>query len=471
MITAVCPNPRCQTPLPVEQRAQGRTVTCPQCRQQFAVAVQGPVADLEATTTPWLPGDGPPVAPPPPARREPPPLPPRVERRGLRAVPTAVSALSVLVIMCSVYGIVRQFRPAAPAPDTRPVAERWAAITIESSGVRLVVVDCTRGTDTAGLALVHATNRAWQLGKLPPDVKDRPAAFDELEKVLGPYNETLAQYGVPPERRLVACNSGVVPESGPNRDKLREWVQASVRKALGLDVEVIDAGSEAEYGARGSVPPDTPTRMRSVSLDMGGSSTKHGYFDTHKTFKGGRFEIGLSKAEARIDELSKARKASFAEAAKLWKPEADEAVRQLAASVAPVANHPRYYLLGGGPWAVTVIAKPAEFAKPLDAREVSIQLTPDDIEAARKLIEESPNFAAIERAVLAKVPAGPGRTPLEVELNQLSGALTTRRMLAGATLLQSFADVCDFRSKEVRFYARSLHAWPVGYILAKGKFE
>lgn len=471
MTTAVCPNPLCAAPLPVDERSAGGRVTCPRCRQAVEVAATAStaVSNLEETATPWLPGSALPSAVP--TRRGPPPLPPR--RTRLRPLPLAVSAVSVLVILFSLVGIIKQFGSktddAPPPPAATP--ERWAAITIESFGVRLVVIDCTRTSGTAELTLVHATNRDWQLGKLPPALTTRPAAFDELDRVLAPYSDDLARYNVPPERRLVACNSGVVPTDGPSRDKLLGWVQESVRKTLNLDVEAVNAGQEAEYGARGSIPLDAPTRMQAVSLDMGGSSTKYGYFDTYKTFKGAKFDIGASGAEARISDLAKAKRLTFANAAKEWKVTADDEVRKLASSTPPLANYPKCYLLGGAPWAVTVIAHPVEFAKPLDARAVNVRLTPYDIEAARDLVERAPNFAALQQSVLAKLPPGTDRVPLEVELNQISRAFSLQRVLAGATLLKSFADACDFAGKDVRFYTRSLHAWPVGYILVKGKFE
>lgn len=472
MTTAVCPNPSCAAPLPLDDRSAGGRVTCPRCRQSFEVAATASTAvgNLEETVTPWLPGSAPPSEVP--ARRGPPPLPPRTKPK-LRPIPLAVSAVSVLVILLSLIGTVKQFGSKKEETVAPPQAtpERWAAVTIESFGVRLVVIDCVRTSGTAELTLVHATNRDWQLGKLPPDPAARPATFDELERVLAPYYDALAQYNVPPERRLVACNSGVVPADGPSRDKLLGWVQGSVRKALNLDVDAVSAGQEAEYGARGSIPLDAPTRMQSVSLDMGGSSTKYGYFDTYKTFKGAKFDVGASGAEARIADLARSKKVSFANAAKDWKATADDEVRKLASSTPPLANYPKCYLLGGAPWAVTVIAHPAEFARPVDSRAVNVRLTPYDIETARDLVERAPNFAALQQSVLAKLPPGTDRVPLEVELNQISRAFSLQRVLAGATLLKSFADACDFAGKDVRFYTRSLHAWPVGYILVKGKFE
>lgn len=460
-MTTVCPH--CACPLPVDDRSAGGRVTCPRCRQATGV-------NVEETATPWLPGSGPPSVPA--VRRGPPPLPPRPAKPKLRPLPLAVSAVSVLVILGSLIGTIRLFGGKPEETPAPPAAtpERWAAVTIESFGVRLVVIDCVRTSGTAELTLVHATNRDWQLGKLPPDLTNRPAAFDELERVMAPYGDDLARYNVPPERRLVACNSGVVPADGANRDKLLGWVKESVRKALNCDAEAVSAGEEAEYGARGSIPLDPPTRMQAVSLDMGGSSTKYGYFDTYKTFKGAKFDIGASGAETRILEVAKVKRLSFASAAKDWKATADDEVRKLASSVPPLTNYPKCYLLGGAPWAVTVIAHPAEFAKPLDARAVNIRLTPSDIEGARDLVERSPNFPALQKAVLAKLPPGTDRVPLEVELNQVS-RLSMERILAGATLLKSFADACDFQNKDVRFYTRSLHAWPVGYILVKGKFE
>jgi len=447
--------------------------------------------NLEASMTPWLPGsDLPGEATLPPSRRVPPPsaggpppLPPRRARPKLRPVPLAVSAVSVLVTLLCFIGIVNQFRsktadapadPAAAQPAAGVAAERWAAVTIESSGVRLVVIDAKRTPGNAELFLAHATNRAWKLGDVPPGAATPPESIVNLERILAAYGEALKLNGVPDGHLLVACNSGVIQPAAnaADRTRIQDWVKAVVRKTMSVEADIVDAGLEAEYGARGSVPPVAAVRRQSVAIDMGGSSTKHGYFDTPTTFKGDKFRIGVRAAETEIGALAKAKRLSFPAAAREWKTAtADDAVRKLAEESPPLRNHPRCYLLGGAPWAVTVFTHPAEFAKSVDERPVDIRLTPADIDAALKLLEDSPNFTTLTATVIARVPAGPGREHLTAELDSVGTAFRTEQLVAGATLLKSFADVYQYEGKEVRFYTRSLHAWPVGYILVKGKFE
>jgi hypothetical protein len=496
MINAVCPNSRCSRSLPVESRFLGRKITCPHCQQAFLVETapspQSTSADPEATTTPWLPGSEPPgtvprapapaarrTTPPAPAAGGPPPLPPLSGGRALRTGPLVVSVLSLLVTLSSCIGIVNLVRspedgvagegaPVAPGP---PPVERWAAITIESGGVRLVVIDAKKTPGNPDLILVHATNRDWNLRNLPPGVPTRPEHFDELERILGKFNEEFATNNVPADHRLVACNGGVLSAGGDaGREKIKGWVQESVRKALGREVEFVDTAAEAEYGARGSIPPTTAVRARSVTLDMGNSATKYGYFDTPTTFKGDALKLGMRDATSGITAVASAKKISFATAAREWKATADREVRKVADGTPQLMNHERYYLLGGTPWVVTVIAHPEEFAKPVDARAVDIRLSPVDIEGALRLIEEKNDVPALTAAVATKVPAGPARENLEAELTGFN-RFNLQQLLAGATLLKSISDGCNFSGKEVRFYTRSLHAWPVGYILVKGKFE
>lgn len=511
MITAICPNPNCGQMITVEDRYVGRKISCFVCRQPFQVEVvptfdsHGP--DPEGTGTPWLFGESPtsrpsataplgglvgPVGGLGPPRRQlvnaptgptkPPPLPPRPGAgRGLRAAPTAVSLASLLVTVGCAVGIVLLLSPQRSEtkpidPDGPPPAaiERWAAITVESRGARLVVIDARRTPGNPELTLVHATSRDWKLGEVPAD-GTRPPSFDELEKILDQYSKGLKLNEVPENNRLVACNEAVLAPTGDKttpatREKLKGWVQAAVKKTLDREVDVVAAAQEAEYGARGCIPPTPAVRMQSVALDIGNGSTKYGYFDTPTDFKGDKFKTGVGAAHTEITALAKVKKLDFALAAQDWKPTNDEALRKVADNVPPLRNHARYYLLGGAPWVVTVLSHPEEFAKPIDARAVDIRLSTVDIDGVLRLIESKKDFDGVKAAVLEKVPAA-GRDQLGVELSQIGRVFQMEQMLAGATLLKSIADTCNFGSKEVRFYTRSLHAWPVGYILVKGKFE
>jgi hypothetical protein len=521
MINAVCPNPKCGRSLKMEERFIGKKVACIHCHQPFQVEVVSPSATAtaatapDATTTPGLPGwdvfgektiagpmpagypSAPSMAPPvpsathppaparvptPPTPGGPPPLPPRSQSvgAGLRVGPLLVSIVSIAITAGSLAGIVHALRGPtpetageAPAAENVP-AERWAAVAIESGGVRLVIVDGKKVPGAPEIAPVHVTNRDWKLGDLPPALTARPSTFDELEGILAKYNEALAANNVPADRRLVACNSGVFGSAkDAERAKLQEWFRASVKKTLNRDVEIVDAALEAEYGARGSIPPNVQVRMKAVSMDIGSSATRFGYFDTPKTFRGSEFKAGAKSAQTEITNLMKSKpgKAPFRAAAAEWKRANDEAIRKLANETPPLKNHERYYLLGGTPWAVTVLSHPQEFGTAPDDRPGDIPITPGDIDLVLRLTEEKPDFTAVKAAVLEKVPAGPSREQADVELTRVGNAFTLERLSAAATLLKSYSDECQFSKKQVRFFTRSLFAWPLGYILVKGNFE
>lgn len=459
------PAERYQTPLEV---AGVLRPFCPRPRD----AAEAPKVDVPPEP-PALPSPPVDAAPPPPVGGERP-------RRRPRVVVSCTVALALLfgTIALGAVGWFQIVRPTSISRGLPPDGvqedrrtERWAAVTIESFGVRLVVLDCQRTAGEPKLTVVHATNRDWNLGFLPAEPTGRPAAFDELERVLDGLKSDLDSRGVPAERRLVACGSGVVPAGGPNREKLKGWVQEAVARSLRADVEAVSPDAEAEYAARGSIPPDPATRSQSALLDMGAARTRYGYFGTGSRYEGGSFEIGVRTAETDIAALAKNKRIAFASAAADWRATANDLVGSHIGRAPELRNRSRYYLLGGAPWAVAVLSHPKEFAKPADERPVSIPLKPADVAVAHRLVEESPNTEALHAAVLSSVAPDRDRTLLEAELAQISKAFAPQRLLAGAALLRSFSDVCEFQNKEARFITRGLHAWPIGYILVRGRFE
>ena len=121
--------------------------------------------------------------------------------------------------------------------------------------------------------------------------------------------------------------------------------------------------------ARGSVPPVVDVRMKSISMDIGSSATRYGYFDNPKTFRGNEFKSGAKTAQTEITAMTKGKPTkTFRTAAADWKKVHDEAVRKLANDTPPLKNHERYYLLGGTPWVITVLSHPQDFGKAPDER-------------------------------------------------------------------------------------------------------
>jgi hypothetical protein len=415
----------------------GKRVACIHCRQPFEVEVM-PGAGAAPDPLPPAPSlnDLPPgpVRAPPACRGAPGPAPaaagrpagpragapaaapprPRPVGAGLRVGPLVVSLLSLAVTGGSLAGIVSLLRP-APPPEVPP--DLWAAVAIESGGVRLVVVDARRNPGYTSFYPLRADTAKWGLfSSKPAALPDAPPADElgALERILADYKREMDERGVPPGQRRAACNGGALrvlkdePKGEPEEAKQPGGEGARVAPGAGpegvrSDLVRGQRGKEAEYGARGCMPYAWETRRQAVCLDIGGRSTKYGYFDQPVNFRPGRLGFGAETSEAEINKRRGA--TAFPLAAERWR--ADVAAE--ANKPDEVLNHLRgassYYLLGGTPWAVAVLTHPESFVPAPNDREANVRLKPADAEAARKLLTAHPNFAAIE----ARRPRGPGR--------------------------------------------------------------
>src|SRR5579883_4613 len=533
MIQAQCPNPACNRLLRMDEKLIGKRVKCIYCEQPFRVEAVTPAPEASAVASPdavpqALPLDdvalstsgpvagnafegGRPTAsgstasvrvltsvavpahlapaPEPPAPEnseqdsespspvEPPPLPrrPRKDKEveaGLRIGPSLISLLSVVIIIGSAATIVSLLlKPKVPV-QSEVQSERWAAITIESRGVRLVIVDITHTSTGDNIVPVHLDNVDWELFKEPPATfpKNPPSdSMAKLEKILRDYDKTLSEQEVPTEYRLVACNTGALR---PMKDVIREqevmdWLQATTQKVMNTKLEYVDPEFEAQFGVRASIPLDK--RGNSVCMDIGSGSTRYGYFNKDH-FQGDAFEYGTKKAMSDINAIVKKEGTPFSTAAMKWQPKIAADTGKLANQVSQLKNCDNYYLLGGTPWFVAVLTQPTAFVPAPHDRAINVEIELADIDPTLKLVAEN-NFDVVKKNVLAKVPPGMSTKYLQEELTRIGQIFSQEQLIAGITLFQGLAKGCNFDSKKIQFFVRSLYAWPIGYIIWKSEYE
>ncbi|MBA4064255.1 MAG: hypothetical protein C0501_11175 [Isosphaera sp.] len=496
MISVVCPNPSCRRPLRVDDRSAGQAVECVYCQCRFevdllpdettsgAAAVGGtlssPGPGRHPTTVDWPVGQYLDEAVP---RRpgDPPPLPPRADAAGsgLRVGPLLVSIVSVAVIAGSLAGIISLLRPAPEGPGPAPAgaAERWAAVAVESSGVRLVIVDVSRtadGREVAGLTVDTKKNRDWG-GFAPPKgagPKVPPEPLAELERILAKYAEEVKARNVPPARFLVASNGKVLrPFAGADQAEAEQALRAAVRKGTGQDLDVVNPQDEIAHAARGAIAHKH--RTVSALFDIGRGATGHGYFDTTTSFRGAELKDGLTACEKEIAAHAAKEKVPFPAAADACRRALAERVGAAATSTPALRNSSRYYLFGGSAWALAVVTHPEAFVPDPDARAAEVRIAPGDVDRYLALVRSAGSFAEVKKDALDRRPPGTPPDHLDAELSAVGRQFNVQQLVAGGTLLKALSDECQLAGpdKVVNFYINSLHAWPVGYILTRGGFE
>lgn len=404
--------------------------------------------------------------------REPPPLPVRRKASGggVRVESLVVSLMSATAIMVSLALIllkVRGLDDRAPTPQS-PERERWGAITIESGGVRIIIVDGEHGDEPKFYPKL-AASREWSVTKL-----QNPQEEARLKTILTDMNDLFIKYEVPKSRRLVAHTDKLL-NAAPSEEikgKYQRSIEAVVKETLNLKLKVIGAEREAEFGARGIIR-SMKNRTKAIFLDLGGGSAKFGYFHSEKDFRPGSSDLGVNRAVNEIKDKAKAQGVSFSVAARLWKPKGSDAeIRELIAKTPQLRDGEHYHLLGGTCWAVSVLTKPDSFLPAPDDREANVDLTAADIAEARALAEQHTTIDELKAAVLTKVRGDGDLQHLEEELRRVGKDFPYERLLAGVTILKSYADECQLKNKKkVQFFTRSMHAWPLGFIAIEGKFE
>lgn len=407
------------------------------------------------------PADGPPPLPPRP------PGPPKVKIGAL-----ILSILSTAVICGSVAAIV-MFRPHV-TPDPQAVAgEKYAAIALESGGVRFAMVPIEKRADGYSLGEWVLENREV---KLAPDKGAKRLDEEKLREGMKRVQELAAkarEAGVTNDRLFVLCNSGVLSGlDAADQEAARRELDDLVRQTAGVAPVYVDPDDEARYGALASVPPED--RTKAVYFDLGNSGARCGYHDAPGVFIGFKVPLGRKGFLGAVREQVKAQpRVGFAAVAEGLRGEALTApLRAALKDRPPAVNRTKFYIAGGSAWAAAVLQHPDQLRRP-------------------HLTFAAGDFGEFDKAVRA---AGPGTDGLRAKaLNRVQGLPDRDRELAAgeiddvtrnrfggvedlaaaAQVLRALSEVCriDADKKEVKYYTNALYAWPLGFLLARSGAE
>lgn len=404
--------------------------------------------------------------------RHPPPLPPKPPAPlNIRIWPLVISIISLAVTAGSLAGIFIIRNPTEQKAQAGSASlGRHACIAIESSGVRLLVVDLHK-TETS-YDFSFATEPANREVPLRPQKGAKELAPDKLDEAMKAVTSFVQkckdQHEVPAENLVVACNSGVVSEFKNNPTALeavKQNLSNRVREAGGGELIHVTPDVEARFGTLGCIPPSD--RFDAILLDIGGSTVKCGYHDKDGSFTPVPLPFGTNVYEDIVTAVFKQQKRPFPIVAESLRFEKlNTPLIQAKKDRPPLVNRKKYHILGGASWAASVITHPTELSK------TRITLTAEDIRRFNDLVSApGQTMDGVRKAVLDPLPTGPTHEKAAEEFGRVSDRFPLTRLISAAKILRACSEECEFQGKQVQFFTHGLHAWLLGCLLAKTGLE
>ena len=117
----------------------------------------------------------------------------------------------------------------------------------------------------------------------------------------------------------------------------------------------------------------------------------------------------------------------------------------------------------------------ATITHPLDvANDGKYRVTlkfPDDVDRFNARVRApGQTVPKLLKGVMDTLPAGQDGDKAREKLQELD-KMPLDYLLAAGTILEAYGEELGFRDKTVEFFTKGLHAWPLGYILAKNNLE
>jgi len=444
----------------------GRRVKCKHCNAPFEVQPDGP-PPAPAPARPSAAATMP-MASPVYAGAAPPPLPPR-PGQGWRVVVCLVAAA---VCLGSWGGIYAYRQPVEAAPDA-PVASlgTHACVAVESGGVRLIRINLDKTARTYTYAALHLDNVNFDKWNVPNPEKTGFVAKNAADVVrqVGLFVAGCEADGIPKSNVTVACNAGVFGAFPAEDVKAasRAEFDAAVRKACGLTPVHVTAEDEVRYGALGTLPPDE--RATAVYVDVGSSAARVGYYGADRRFRPDQ-TVGIKGFRKDVeDQIKLSPRATLRGAAdgvrfKRFDPE----LRALKEKAPALDSRQVYHFAGGGAWVVATVTHPTLAA---DETLDRYPLTKQDVQRYLEVVSQPGQTPA---GVLAEaqrgLPPGKAGDAARAKVRELEER-DMPYLVSSGVMMQAYFEVLGVERKKAYFFTRSLHAWPLGYILVRNRQE
>lgn len=303
----------------------------------------------------------------------------------------------------------------------------FAGIDLGSRGVKASIYSFVRAGEGIDTRVVFKNNINTKLVSGANGKRFTPEGVDEAKsavvKLVGEMRAAAEQQAISPRFYLVGSSGVSVFE---NRDDLKSAVDA----ATGLELEFIDAKTEALDALLSAVPPTR--RQEGIVVDVGSGNTKLGCM-TGDVFNSVEIPYGtvtLRKAVPTDKEYFVGLQESLSRVASAYRVER--------MNTPCLGSRTRIYLVGGSPWAT------ATFSRPEAALWGYVPLARKDIDAflqslrSGKWNQDEPRFSFEAQVSVAKQDA-----TKKAHLSDRSAVQNTfsqEDLLAGVSLIRTILD-------------------------------
>lgn len=350
--------------------------------------------------------------------------------------------------------------------DLSTVFGKWGVIEIGSKGIKTFVLDVFESEDKEDFDF----NLVWK-DKANPNLvaigKDElsftPQALDAAESHIKKFHETMRdKHGLSQERIFVVSSSGLWVPFAKNADaraKNKKTLADRVKAATDLPLYEITALDEARLGMKTCVPrKDLPA---AVFLDIGSGNTKGGYFASRDVFEGTDVKLGSVTFTDKVKAEAKRGGKPFTEqAAALRETALEQPLREEIERVPGLAQQRKIHLAGGAVWALVAFTHPSE-------SKSRLELTAADVERFAVLVRKPPD--TVRNEVLAQVKDAGQWKKASKEIGEVQKTFGPENLQAQAEILKALANVYNFKDKQLFFFRNSHIAWPMGFVLERGK--
>lgn len=335
------------------------------------------------------------------------------------------------------------------------VGDDYAGIDIGSKGVKLNILTVTLNTK----AQYEYTGKFDNTKNTDPMVLSNQSNAATLQAVRDYISTALTQYKVAKERLFIVVSSGLKQEMD-KKDKEADFNQQVLGplQAEGYKIDYITAAQEAEYLAKGIVPP---RQIGTVSvLDIGSGNTKGGAYVNNAQFESFSLALGTKsftndiKQYVSKDVTEYGNNAKILIEAKLKAEIGEELGRH------PIMkNRPNVYLSGGIIWAV------ASYIHPEKSNDIFVDITTADIRSFRDLA--TTNYQQLINPDLSKIDDDKVFEKAKSEIEKVRTTFDQEALIAGSTWLDALINDLNQSGprKKLYFARQGVVGWLTGYIL------
>ncbi len=275
---------------------------------------------------------------------------------------------------------------------------------------------------------------------------DASNAYRSGQDVLKTCLDSIQQYNIPAERIFIVFNSEIKDGLGRTPEELRNLYNQLSRVLPNSSIKIdttLTAAREAELFTIGAIPRKVwPTTS---SLDLGGTNTQGGYFDTKKQFHAIDVPVGTQTLVNLIEGKRSLNPEAFRrEAQRVVKAVADTALmRRINASGSGLQSRRTVGMGGAIPEAIVA------YLHPDLADLTAVPITMDDMARFKRLVLDE--YKALTQTDLSAIGDADTRSKAERNIAAVRNGLTEKQLIAGTLWLDAVMNAYNTTSNPKRF--------------------